>query len=95
MYNLKFLKEAIDNLEKLKKHGQNAKRKKIRLALDKLKENPRHPSLHTHKNNSFKAKGGEEIFQSYVENHTPGAYRIFWVYGEENTIIILAITPHP
>jgi hypothetical protein len=95
MYNLKFLTEAVDDLEKLKKHCQNAKRKKIRLALDKLRENPRHPGLHTHKNSSFKAKSGEEIFQSYVENRTPGAYRIFWAYGKDNTIIILAITPHP
>lgn len=95
MYNLKFLTEAINDLERLKKQGQNAKRNKIRLALDKLKENPRHPGLHTHKYNSFKGRAGEEIFQSYVENRTPGAYRIFWTYGEENTIIILAITPHP
>jgi len=95
MYRLEFLKEAVNDLEKLKKQGLITKRKKIKLALDKLKENPRHPSLHTHKNNSFNGRNGEEIFQSYVENHTPGAYRIFWAYGENNTIIILAITPHP
>lgn len=96
MYKIKFLKEAIDDFEKLKKQGQTAKRKKIKLALDKLKENPRHPGLHTHKNNSFKGKYGEEIFQSYVENRTPGAFRIFWVYGpDENVITIISITPHP
>lgn len=95
MYNLKFLKTAIEDLEKLKKQGQTLKRKKIKLTIDKLKENPRHPGLHTHKNSSFKGQNEEEIFQSYVENHTPGAHRIFWTYGEENTIIILAITPHP
>ena len=37
-----------------------------------------------------------KVFEAYVQNRTPGAYRIFWCYGPkqgENTII--AITPNP
>ena len=36
------------------------------------------------------------MFEAYAENNTPGAYRIFWYYGPEKTMIsIIAITPHP
>jgi hypothetical protein len=39
---------------------------------------------------------GEEVFEAYAENNTPGAYRIFWVYGPgKDVITILAITAHP
>lgn len=39
---------------------------------------------------------GEEIFEAYIENKTPGAYRIFWYYGPDNNqITVVAITPHP
>jgi hypothetical protein len=36
------------------------------------------------------------VFESYVQNRTPGAYRVFWCYGpEQGQITIVAITPHP
>lgn len=39
---------------------------------------------------------GEEVFESYAQNNTPGAYRIFWYYGPKRKMItILAITSHP
>ena len=64
--------------------------------MDKLQNNPRHPGLHTYKYQSVKGKNGEDIFQSYVENKTPGAFKIFWHYGTgEEEIIIIAIIPHP
>lgn len=95
MYNLIYLEEAKETLAKLKKQGLIEKRKKIKSTLDKLSENPRHPGLHTHKNNSLRGYQGQNVFQSYIENKTPGAFRVFWVYGDNNSIIILAITPHP
>jgi len=37
-----------------------------------------------------------KIFQSYLENRTPGAGRIFWAYGpDKGEITVLAIEPHP
>jgi len=40
-----------------------------------------------------------KVWDSYVENKTPGAWRIFWHYGpdeaDQKVITILAITPHP
>lgn len=96
MHNLKFTDEAKRNLTDLKKQGQIKKLKKIKNAFDKLAEDPRHPGLHTHKYKSFKGQNGEDIFQSYVENRTPGAFRVFWHYGpDESVITIIAITPHP
>jgi len=96
MHNLVYTPEAKSNLADLKKQGQIKKLKKIKLSLEKLQENPRHSGLHTHKYKSFKGNNGEEIFQSYIENKTPGAFRMFWHYGPDQTeITIVAITPHP
>jgi hypothetical protein len=39
---------------------------------------------------------GEEVFESYAEQATPAAYRIFWCYGpKKGQITIIAITRHP
>lgn len=70
--------------------------KSVRKALGLLQNNPRHPGLNTHKYSSLQGKSGEDIFEAYAQNRTPGAYRIFWHYGPpKNTITIIAITPHP
>lgn len=96
MYKIEYTKEAEKNLRDLKKKGDIAKLKKIKEALDKIQQGPRHPGLHTHKYQSFQTKTGEDVFQSYIENRTPSAYRIFWYYGPDSGIItIIAITPHP
>jgi len=96
MYLLKYTDEAKRNLADLKKKGQVKKLKKIKETLDKLKENPRYPGLHTHKYKSFKGNFEEDIFQSYIENKTPGAFRVFWHYGPDKTVItIVAVTAHP
>lgn len=56
----------------------------------------RHPSLKTHKFDSMESPFGGDVFESYAQNKTPGAYRIFWVYGPTRGVItILAIIPHP
>lgn len=61
-----------------------------------MRSNLRHPSLNTHKYSDVAGKNGEEAFESYAQNHTPGAYRIFWHYGpEKGMITILRIVPHP
>jgi hypothetical protein len=97
MFKLKFTLEAIKNLKDLEKSQSLKKRYKAALkALAYLEQNPKHPSLNTHKYSSLKGFNDEEIFEAYAENHTPGAYRIFWHYGpEKNVITIIAITPHP
>ncbi len=97
MHNLRYADEAKKVLAEMKKNDHGKKKlKKIKKTLDLLKENPRYPGLHTHKYKSFKGNNGEEIFQSYIENRTPGAFRIFWYYGpDKKDITIVTITTHP
>lgn len=78
MHKIKYSDKAKNDLNDLKKAGQNKKLLKIKNAIKKLEENPKHPGLHTHKNNSVENPFCKETFQSYVENKTPGAFRIFW-----------------
>jgi hypothetical protein len=75
----------------------------VRKALGYLEINPHHPSLNTHEFTSLTGANGEKVFEAYAQNNAPGAYRIFWHYGPDETkgkkripvITIVAITPHP
>lgn len=70
--------------------------KKIVKCLNLLSQNPRHPSLSSHKIDVLSKEYGVPVWESYLENHTPTAGRIFWVYGpEQSEITIAAIEPHP
>ncbi|MDB6031934.1 MAG: hypothetical protein JWM16_2272 [Verrucomicrobiales bacterium] len=70
--------------------------KKLGKALRFLEQDPRHNSLASHEISDLTHKHGMKIFQSYLENNTPGAGRIFWAYGpEKGDITILAVEPHP
>ncbi len=70
--------------------------KKLVKALCYLAENPRHNSLASHEIDDLTRKYGIKIFQSYLENRTPAAGRMFWAYGpEKGDITVLAIEPHP
>jgi hypothetical protein len=70
--------------------------KKLVKTLGFLGQNPRHPGLESHEIDDLTRKHGIKIFQSYLENNTPAAGRLFWAYGpEKGDITILAIEPHP
>ena len=70
--------------------------KKFINALDHIRGNPRHNSLQTHEIAILSKRYGIKIFQSYLENNTPAAGRIFWAYGPGKTeITILGLEPHP
>lgn len=61
-----------------------------------LGRNPRHPGLASHEIDDLTRKYGLKIFQSYLENKTPAAGRLFWAYGpDQSDITVLAIEPHP
>ena len=93
MRNLKLTPKAIEDLEKIDNPGLE---KQVKKALGLLQTNLRHPSLRTHKYESVKGPHGQDVFEAYAQNKTPGAYRIFWCYGpEKDQITILAITAHP
>jgi hypothetical protein len=70
--------------------------KKLVKTLAFLSENPRHNSLASHEIDDLTRKHGFKIFQSYLENNTPAAGRVFWAYGpDKGDITVLAIEPHP
>ena len=73
--------------------------KKVRKALRHLETNPRYPGLHSHPYESFPVDRDMKLWDSYVENNTPSAWRIFWHYGPDedgqSVITVLAVTPHP
>jgi hypothetical protein len=72
------------------------KHKKVLKTLGLMETNLRHPGLKTHKYDSLQEPKGEEVFEAYVENRTPGVYRVFWFYGPASSqITVFAITPHP
>jgi len=96
-FDLKYTPNAEHDLTELisakdKKSAMQAVVKSLKLMASNLK----HPSLNTHKYNEIKGPKGEDVFESYAQNNTPGAYRIFWFYGpRKKEITIIAITPHP
>lgn len=70
--------------------------KKLTKALVLIESNPRHNSLQSHEIEPLTRRAGFKVFQSYLENKTPSAGRIFWAYGpDKGEITILAIHPHP
>lgn len=76
--------------------ADNKKYRKVKKILGYMETNLRHPGLKTHKYDSLSGSEGEEMFEAYVENKTPGAFRVFWYYGPGKSIItIYAIVPHP
>lgn len=97
MHELAFTPQADADLREIENNP--AKKdilKAVRKCLGFLETNLRHPSLRTHEFRSLKGLNGEKVFVAYVQQKTPGAYRIFWYYGPGKKIItIFAITPHP
>ncbi len=70
--------------------------KAVDKTLDLMTKNLRHRSLQTHEFTGMMGPDGEKVWESYAQNRTPGAYRIFWYYGPgKSKITVLAITAHP
>jgi len=97
MFGIQLTQEAQDQYKLLlNDKGLHKRLKAVQKTLQFLKHNPRHPGLQTHKFTSLKGHGGEEIFESYAEQNTPAAYRVFWHYGlEKQQITVITITSHP
>ena len=61
-----------------------------------LAQDPLYPSLRTHEIEELTRKYGRKVWQSYLENKTSGALRMFWVYGpDEKEITIIGLETHP
>lgn len=101
---LRFSPEAASVIQGLEDHPhRQGLLKQVRKTLSLLETNPRHSSLQTHKFRSLRGPNGEEVFEGYVQNQTPGAYRVFFYYGPDRmegkrripVLTVLTITPHP
>lgn len=65
-------------------------------ALKKLSEDPMYPSLRTHEITDLSKRYNMKVWQSYLENKTSGAMRMYWVYGpDQQDITIIGLEPHP
>lgn len=94
LFFTEYASEKMDELEIAK--DRKSVLKAVNKILGFMETNLRHSSLNTHKYDDMNGPNGETVFESYVQNKTPGAYRIFWHYGPGKTMItILEICPHP
>jgi hypothetical protein len=69
---------------------------KLLKAFSHLSANPRHPGHNSHEIDPLSKIAGLKVWESYLENKTPAAGRIFWAYGpNRGEITIIGIEPHP
>jgi hypothetical protein len=99
LYKITLTETAAGQLRDLQVAGPKqdlVKLMKVQKCLGLLQTNPRHPGLATHEFRSMRGGGGEKVWEAYVENNTPSAWRVFWHYGPDKLeITVIAITPHP
>jgi hypothetical protein len=70
--------------------------KKMGKALSFLSSDPKHPGLHSHEIEALSRRYGVKVWQSYLENKTSGAGRIYWIYGPgKHEITVIGLEPHP
>ena len=94
-FRIQLTESAEQTLEDLVQSDPK-KHRKVLKTLALMEINLRHPGLKTHKYDSLAGPNKEEVFEAYVENRTPGAFRIFWYYGPDSGVItVFTITPHP
>ncbi len=95
------MEELWFRLEKKHRDGSASKaeeklRRQMGKAMALLSSNPRHPGLHSHEITSLTARYGLKVWESYLENNTPRAGRIFWCYGpDQGSITIIGLELHP
>jgi hypothetical protein len=104
-YRLRFTFTANDQMDNLENdQALESVLKQVRKTLGYLETNIRSKSLQTHEFVSLSRRYGKKVFEAYVQQNNPSAYRIFWHYGPDETdnkgiriaiITVLAITPHP
>jgi hypothetical protein len=96
-FKLLFNDDAKEQFHELEgSHAKLSAFKAVCKTLALMETNLRHPSLNTHEFNSLEGPEGEKVFESYAQNHTPDAYRVFWYYGpKKNEVTIVSTIPHP
>ena len=86
---------TLAQLEKGKKSDPKKLRKILR-TLELLATDHRHQSLATHRYELLDKVWGEKVWQVYVEQGTPSAWRMWFYFGPaEAQITVIAVGPHP
>lgn len=76
-FKLRFSEEAKSKLKGLEENkSKKGLLKQVRKVLGFMETNLKHPSLNTHKFDGISCYLGD-VFETYAQNKTPGAYRIF------------------
>ena len=104
MFQLEFTVSADEDLKKIENGSHAGLIRQVKKSLGFLETNPKHPSLKTHEYDSIPnpINPSQKVFEAYAQNKTPGAYRVFWIYGSARkpptkgrVITVIAITSHP
>ena len=94
--------ETLDNLEK--SPSLKGVLKQVRKTLGYLETDLRSKSLLNHEFESLTRRYGRKVFEAYAQQHTPGAYRVYWHYGDDELdengkripiITVIDLIPHP
>jgi hypothetical protein len=103
-YQLRFAPAAAEAIRRLTDGGASTavRLAKVRKALGRLSVDPLYPGLRSHLYQHFPGLEKGRVWDSYVDNRTPAAWRIYWMYGpnevrdgqEVPVITVLVIGPH-
>ena len=70
-------------------------KRQLKKAFRFLSSNPNHPGLQSHPIAQFDKIFEGKVFSSYVQNNTPQALRLLWLYGPKGKqITIVAVISH-
>ena len=102
---LRFTPTADEKLEEIENDpALKGVVKQVRKTLGYLETNLQAKSLQSHEFESLTKRYKRKIFEAYAQQNTPGAYRVFWHYGDDEIdkdgnrtpiITVLDITQHP
>ncbi len=102
---LRFKPAANEEYDKLKSSpALKGILKQVNKTLGYLETNLKSKSLQTHEFESLTKRYGIKIFEAYAQQDTPGAYRVYWHYGDDELdkngkriaiITVIDILPHP
>jgi hypothetical protein len=102
---LRFTPTASEQLASLESNPDSQSvLKQVRKTLGLLETDLHSKSLQTHEFDSLSRRYKKKVFEAYVQNQAPSAYRVFWHYGPDEVdnqgrslavITVIAITPHP
>jgi hypothetical protein len=95
-FELSLTNEAVAQIQAIETdRSRQGLIKQLKKALRNLAANPNHPGLQSHPISQFDKVFGEKIFSSYVQNNTPQAHRILWIYGPKaKQITVVSVTAH-